>query len=493
MISGRACRRSRVFSCLALVVLAACGVPRARPAVPSTPDVDTPLPLAFMVGEVSTAAATLWVRCADAEEVVLNLAPGDRQEVRFPIDRDRDETARIALTDLEPDTAYRYTLWCRGGALRAPGGGSFRTAPLPDAREAVRFAWAGDVGGQNVCRDRDQGYLPFRAVRATLPDFFIALGDMMYADDACLPEGRYGNPQVAGPETPAAEVDEFRAHWRYARADAPTQQFFATTAVYPIWDDHEIVNDAGPHHAAPPGNAKRSLLAPARQAFLDYHPFAAAAEDVPPLYRSVRWGRHLEVFILDTRSYRDSNRTPDGPNKSLLGPAQAAWLRDALMRSDATWKVIVSSVPIAVPTGAPGARDGWANFDGNTGFEAELTEILRTVQRLVRRQTLWITTDVHFGSALRYVPFPEDPDFVFHEVITGPLNAGIFPNRELDGTFHPERLYFHGPERAEDVTEYVDALRWFNFGTVEIDAAGTLTLRIVTALGEPVFERQLQP
>lgn len=495
MTLGPVVPRSLVACCLLLLLLVhpGCSVRQASPSTAGGTEADTPLPLAFAIGEVTTDRAVAWLRCEGGREAIISIAPGGLEEVRLTIDENRDWTGRTTLSGLQPNTQYRYSAWCLGNPNRGPATGSFRTAPSAEDRAAVRFAWAGDVGGQNVCRDSSQGYIGFRAVRATQPDFFIPLGDMIYADDACLAEGRYGNPQIPGPKTPALDVEGFRAHWRYARADPATQQLYASTSVYPVWDDHEIVNDAGPDHDHAPTKSGVRLLAPAREAFFDYHPFGASPHEAPPMYRSVRWGRHLELFLLDTRSYRDSNRSRDKAGKSMLGEAQRNWLRAALQSSDATWKVIVSSVPISVPTGTPQARDGWAGEGGTTGFERELAEIMKTAQRLVRRQTLWLTTDVHFGSVLRYQPFADDPDFVMHEAISGPLNAGIFPSRELDRSFQPQRLYFHGPERAEDVTEFTDALRWFNFGTVEIDEAGTLTLRIVTALGETAYELQLQP
>ena len=66
----------------------------------------------------------------------------------------------------------------------------------------------------------------------------------------------------------------------------------------------------------------------------------------PLLYRSLRWGRHLELFVLDTRSYRDPNSALDSQQqpKTMLGSEQLAWLKDGLASSSATWKVIVSSV-----------------------------------------------------------------------------------------------------------------------------------------------------
>ena len=484
-------RTTQILLTLVLLTTGGCFGASQRQAV--FPGAETPLDVAYYVGEVSPSSATLWARCTTADEILVNISPGPSGALRAPVDAARDHTARLALTDLEPDTSYRYTLWCRGRGGNKPLAGAFETPPEKDERDAVRFAFFGDVGGQNVCRDRERGYLPFLQVWSARPDFLVAIGDMIYADDACREAGRYGNAQIPGPATPARDVDGYRAHWRYARADPFLQRAFAAAPVYPIWDDHEIKNDAGPEHDSLSWRWWDHLMPAAREAFLDYNPIGDGGDE-PTLYRNVRWGRHLEVFILDTRSYRDSNGARDKTGKSMLGAAQKTWLIEALRASNATWKVIVSSVPIAIPTGADAiGRDGWASGDSDLGFENELTEILQVIQGLTKRQVLFVTTDVHFGAVFRYVPFADDPDFVFHEIAAGPLNAGVFPRDDLDLTFHPERLYRHGPADPGDITSYTDALQWFNFGVVEIDEAGSLKATMTTAEGTPAYELSLRP
>jgi alkaline phosphatase D len=142
----------------------------------------------------------------------------------------------------------------------------------------------------------------------------------------------------------------------------------------------------------------------------------------------------MEMFLLDTRQYRDHNFGIDSPEieklgqKTMLGREQLVWLKEGLVNSGATWKIIVSSVPISIPTGADAERDGWCS--GNcetcdTGFESEFAEILTTLKDN-KLDNLWITTDVHFASAFKYTPW-EGENYSVHEIVTGPLNAGLFP------------------------------------------------------------------
>src|SRR5437016_2107046 len=121
--------------------------------------------------------------------------------------------------------------------------------------------------------------------------------------------------------------------------------------------------------------------------FFNYTPIARNAEEPWRIYRSFRWGRDLELFLLDDRSYRSRNDLPDiaQNHKTMLGAEQLAWLKKGLADSDATWKLIACEVPLSVPTGGAAAhiwgRDGWANgtsfdFAAETGFERELLDLL---------------------------------------------------------------------------------------------------------------------
>jgi alkaline phosphatase D len=425
----------------------------------------------------------------------VRLSGGPHQRIGpVPVKATDDWTGQARLDGLAPARRYSYRVRFGPGAPSALG--SFTTPPAETAAVPVRLAFGGDVAGQNVCRDAAEGFPILGTIHAWRPDVFVGLGDMIYADDTCAGTGRYGNAQLAGQFGPATDLAAFWAHWRYGRDDPASRRLLADTSYVGVWDDHEVINDFGPLTdvgPAPPYPPDLHLLPIGLQAFLDYTPVSSA----PRLYRSLRWGRHLELFVLDTRSYRDANSASDSPQqpKTMLGREQLAWLKHGLVTSEATWKVIVSSVPMSIPTGFPttNGRDGWANFDQTTGFENELLEILRFMAEHRIDNTVWITTDVHFAEVFRYSPFPEHPDFAIHEIVTGPLNAGIFPNRNVDPTLHPEILFFHGPASPGEVTSWEQAKQWFNFGTLEVAAGGDLTAQVVDTAGEPKFSLRLEP
>jgi alkaline phosphatase D len=456
------------------------------------------------VGEVRATSAVIWSRTDREAEMHVELEGGRRARIEaVRVKAEDDYTGRVLAEPLQPGTAYRYKVWFtedeHGKAGRDSAvEGSFRTPPAPDASQTVTFAWGGDVAGQNVCRDAAEGFPIFKTLNRMDLDFFIGLGDMIYADGTCEATGRYGNAQVPGDFPQAATMADYWAHWKYNRAENNFRALLGWMPYYAIWDDHEVVNDFGPLHdtrANPPYTPGVHLLPMGLKAFLDYNPIAPGEATPKRLYRNVRWGKHLEMFILDTRQYRDANLAQDSSRypKTMLGREQLVWLKESLRNSDATWKLIVSSVPMSIPTGFPAelGRDGWANYDQTTGFENELADILRHMKDQGQRNVVFITTDVHFAEVFRYTPFADNTTFKVHEIVTGPLNAGLFPNRRYDTTLGTESLFFYGPSGV--VSSFAEAKPWMNFGLARIDKDGKLTLSINDVAGAPVYTFALDP
>jgi alkaline phosphatase D len=471
---------------------------RKGPVVPITHGV--------IVGDVTSSSALLWARADRNATLNVAVSGGPHGRIAHVEARAADDfSARVPLEHLRPGTTYRYRAWFslrgHGSSPGAVAKGSFRTAPRDRQAAPLRLAFGGDLNGQNVCRDAAEGMPIMETVRARHPDVFVGLGDIIYADNACSAVGLYGNAQIPGSFGPATDVPTFWAHWRYSRADPGFQRLLSGTDYVGVWDDHEVVNDFGSltdTRSTPPYTPGVHLMPLGLRAFLDYTPVAIAENTPSRLYRSLRWGKNLELFVLDARQYRDPNfeTDTDAHPKTMLGREQLTWLKEKLAASDAKWKVIVSSVPMSIPTGfpaVPNGRDGWANFDQTTGYERELLDILRFMHEHAIRNSVWITTDVHFAEAFRYTPFAADPGFAVYELVTGPMNAGIFPTTDFDTTLDPDRLAFFGPPSSGAVTTWAEAKRWFNFGELSLTRNGTLTIRIVNTAGNIAFERTLTP
>jgi alkaline phosphatase D len=481
---------------VAALVVAGCAVRETPSAMQAPAARSLPIPHGVAAGDVSDHGAILWSR-SDRYAAMHALVEGggQRQTVVTRVNDGHDDAGKIALGNLAPETEYRYTVWFSASDRpdEAPPSGAlegrFRTAPSPERAVPVTFGFSGDLGGLNACRDAREGYPIFRAIPAANLDFFIGLGDMIYADMGCDARGLYGNEQVPTPVREATTLSAYWAHWKYNRDDPGLRGLLAGTAYYGVWDDHEVMNDFGPHddwHEFPPYVTGAHLLPLGRRALLDENPIAEDAAEPTRLYRSFRWGKELELVILDTRSYRDPNWAKDDPAhpKTMLGAAQRAWFERTITRSDATWKVVVSSVPISVPTGRgipSSGHDGWANFDLDAGFEMELTGIFRTFRDANVKNLLFVTTDVHFSTGFVYHPFPGSPDFAVYEITAGPLSAMQLPTTKFDDTFHPERLFFFGP--TEPPPSLAVATLYMNWAKIAIGNGGSLVATIIGGEG----------
>jgi alkaline phosphatase D len=300
-------------------------------------------------------------------------------------------------------------------------------------------------------------------------DFFLFAGDTIYADVPCDKPG-----VVPGGNFRAATLAEYRAKHRYNREDPAFQDFLRRTPVYANWDDHEVRNDFS--------GLTDPLMPVGRQAFLEYYPVATGADDPHRIYRSVRWGARLEIFILDTRQYRSDNREPDGPSKTMLGAAQRRWLVEGVTASTATWKVVVTSVPLAVPTGRPERRDSWTDVsvfglapENGTGFVTERDAILRQLRTRGVKNLVFLAADVHHAEIIRHHPTAE---WSFHEFIAGPLSATLGRPRPLDMRLNARTLFGQGGV--------------YNYGEIAIDPA-QLTVRILDEQGVALFTHTITP
>jgi alkaline phosphatase D len=483
-------------------------------------------------GDVTDHSAIIWSRVND-QPAQMNVEYDTDANFNNPLrettqaNSTTDFTAYAKLEGLRPDTQYYYRVWFTGSDIENNDNtisnnnssttsdnaemveiGTFRTAPsrnMSSNSSGISFVWSADLGGQNYCRNANEGgYSIFKSMQALNPDFFIANGDMIYADGACPAEGpiflNNTNNQtitwtnipddfksLADPSVNWNNITEVRTilldHWKYNRNDTYFKEFLSNVSMYSQWDDHEIINDFGSKWPywnlfSIDREGYPNIVKEGTNAFLYYSPLEIdknTSNDTANvrdghIYRSFNWGKNLDLLIIDARSYRSQNHITDTPdnNKTMLGEEQLQWLKQELSNSNATWKVISSDVPISIPTGSNASilgRDGWANgnetnnYSYYTGFERELTDLLGFIDEQDIKNIVFITTDVHFPALIRY-DFDLNNDgntTEIHEFVSGPMSAfrlGV-PFPMLDETFNPTLLYGEG--------------NIFNFGHIRIE------------------------
>ncbi len=395
-----------------------------------------------------------------------------------------------------------------------PVTGTFRTAPVK-RRSGVRFVWSGDLAGQGWGINEDiGGYRIFDAMGKLDPDFFLFSGDTVYADGpisatAALPDGSvYRNITTEEKAKVAETLAEFRGNHRYNLLDEALRKFNAQVPSIVQWDDHEVRNNWYPGQVIADSDTRYTvksvdlLAARATRAFTEYYPVSTLPTGAREgrMYRVMRHGPLLDVFVLDMRTYRNANSpgTETTDPQGILGAEQLQWLKRELSRSRAVWKVIASDMPLGlvVSDTTEGRRNVEAVAQGDPGAplgrELQIAELLRFIKHRRITGTVWLTADVHHTSAQHYQPSRAAfGDFEpFWEFVSGPLNAGAFPASTLDGTFGPERVFVKAPT-ASNVSP---AEGYQFFGEVDIDGgSGELTVRLREQDGTVLYTKVLQP
>ncbi|MCP2260127.1 alkaline phosphatase D [Streptoalloteichus tenebrarius] len=462
-------------------------------------------------GDVTSDGALVWTRADRPSRMLVDVSfdPSFRvtRTYRGPLlTPDTDGTGKLRINHLPPGRRVHYRVRAEdldGRACGEPVAGSFRTAPV--GRDGVRFVWSGDIVGQGWGINPDLGGMTiFSAMAARQPDFFLCSGDTVYADSplaetVTMPDGRRWRNLVTPEKSKVAEtLAEFRGQFAYNLLDEHYRRFAASVPQINQWDDHEVTNNWYPGEVLADDRYTEKrvdvLAARAFQAFHEWVPLDPKRAVDGRVYRSFPFGRHVEVFVLDMRTYRDANSPGTAGPERILGEAQARWLVDALRRSHATWKVIAADLPLGlvVPDGT--AQEGIANGQPGApaGREAEIAWVLREIARRRVRNVVWLTADVHYTAAHHYSPDRAavrdfDP---FWEFVSGPLHAGAFGPNKLDPTFGPEAVFVHAPPAAN--TSPWDGFQ--HFGEVEVDGrSGDLTVHLRDAKGASLWSKTLRP
>ena len=318
-----------------------------------------------------------------------------------------DFTAKMLLENLPAGQEIFYRVRFRDLSHPAissePVIGRFRTAPAD--RRDVSFVWGGDVAGQGWgINPDDGGMVTFATMRKHRPDFLLHSGDTIYADgviaaEVKLADGKvWKNVTIPEKAKVAETLDEFRAAHKYNFLDDNVRAFNAEVPVFVQWDDHEVTNNWSASKQLPAAYKERDislLAARAARAFHEMYPMRESLAEPGRIYRTLNYGPHLDVFMLDERSYRGANganqQTAYGPESYFLGPDQLAWLKRGLLNSRATWKVIASDMPLSIIVYDDAANkkgsEAIAQGDGPPrGRELEIADLLRFIKIAGDRQ-----------------------------------------------------------------------------------------------------------
>jgi len=271
---------------------------------------------------------------------------------------ENDFTAQWKLDGLVPGTKYITIIEAQtlDGYPSAAIRGSFKTAPAATERVPLKFCIT-------TCHDfirRDdgnKGHKIYPAMSLIQPDFIVHAGDIEYYDK---------------PDPWALTKPLMRFKWGRIFAMPNNREFYNQTTSYFIKDDHDTLsNDCWP------GKKYGAVTFAEGVKLFNEEQFPSKKER----YQTIRWGKDLQLWILEGRDYRSPNNMPDGSEKTILGTEQKSWLFQTLRESKATYKLICSPTPIVGPD-RQGKGDNHANdvfaFEGN-----ELREFLSTIPGVI--------------------------------------------------------------------------------------------------------------
>jgi alkaline phosphatase D len=319
-----------------------------------------------LLGDITERSVKIWVRTDREAEVTVSISKDNDKEQKSKViaaatSKKRDYTAIIQVGGLEPSTKYSYSILVDG--IQVFHNGVFETSLEKGAPVQFKVGFGGGAG-----------YTPwFERMWDTLAaqsfNAFLLLGDNVYIDY---------------PEIPKAQK-----YCYYRRQSRPEfRRFTQNVPVFAIWDDHDFtVNDGegGPEIDVP------SWKRPVWETFKNQwaNPFYGGGEEHPGCWFDFAIG-DVDFFMLDCRYYRENPQEYDEP--SMLGDYQKAWLKEQLKSSNATFKVIASSVPWAKNT-KPGSDDTW------DGFPQERDEIFSYIAENKIEGVLLISADRHRSDA----------------------------------------------------------------------------------------------
>lgn len=363
------------------------------------------------VFDVGPDSAMIWVSGESAGSISIEVSQDEnlvspRRLAVTVLDKANDFSGATRLDGLEQDRVwfYRVVESKTGTALSRVG--RFRTAPV--SPRPFTFAWSADM---------DEAYKPFRlfdVIGARNPEFFLHLGDTIYAD---LPRKQF-NPSIS----------HYRRKHANNRKDPHLQQFLLRHSTYAIWDDHETDNDC---HGGHPH------MAEGLQVFREYWP--CRPENPAGLYRRFTWAG-VDFLILDTRRFRSPHGEQEGSTKTMLGAAQKQWLLDALESSRSPFKFVLTSVPFQ-----GGGADTWGNY------KTEQSEIASFIRERKIGGVVFLTGDYHLARDWTR------PKAGFREYMAGPIASFVH--------------YHHAPA-ARDRYQKAGNFHYgdgYNFGLVRVD------------------------
>ncbi|MCX5587291.1 alkaline phosphatase D family protein [Streptomyces erythrochromogenes] len=433
-----------------LTPLPAAATPRRRTVVLAAAATATLAPLATLGAGTAHAAGTapaflhgvasgdplpdgvlLWTRVTPTPEAVPGSGLGAAVQVGWEVASDQafsrvvaggtvtasaatDHTVKVDVRGLRPQTPYWYRF--TAGSAVSPVGRTLTTPGHDVTTPGVRF-------GVVSCANWESGWFSAYRHLAARTDLHavLHLGDYIYEyQSGGYPEAEY-TVRRHEPKHEIVSLADYRTRHGKYKTDADLQALHHAHPVIAIWDDHEFANDmwaGGAENHTPGAEGDWAARAEAaKQAYFEWMPVRTSTAGT--VYRRLRFGTLADLHLLDLRSFRSQQAkvgsgSVDDPERTLTGRAQLDWLKSGLAGSNATWKLVGTSVmispvafgslpahllgPLAKLLGLP--EGGIAiNVDQWDGYTDDRKELLGHLKERNVKNTVFLTGDIHMAWA----------------------------------------------------------------------------------------------
>lgn len=346
-------------------------------------------------------------------------------------------TAKLVADQVEPGKTYEYELIINWKKVNLPYPLQFQTQSLwqwrtdpPDFKIALgSCAYINEPEYDRPGTPYGSNYQIFTSIHRMQPDAMLWLGDNTYL----------------------REVDWFSrtgilGRYTHSRSLPEIQPLLASTHHYAIWDDHDFG----------PDNSDRSFLQKewtleAFQLFWANPTFGLPGQSGTTSHFQFN---DIDFFLLDNRYYRSPNKRKTG-KKTILGEEQLEWLLDALINSQAPFKMV------AIGGQVLNTAEEAENYIHYHSKEREY--LLRRIEEENIKGVVFLTGDRHFTELSHYENASGNN---IYDLTVSPLTSGVkekvteINDLRVEGTIVTQHnfgvLEFTGPrkERVMTITIY---------------------------------------
>lgn len=384
----------RLIPCLTLAILLSCTLVSAQ---------NKSLVAGPMTGSVELRDVIVWAEvAANVKKVSVRYWPQQQpgkalsQSWTGPLGKTYNPV-KIQLRNLVPGTAYAYELLVDDKSLKKS---AFQTKtlwqhrmPAPDFTFLTgSCAYFNEEGFDRPGKPYGKDSSIFLTMAKEKADFMLWLGDNWYTREVDY----HSAPGLA-----------YRAH--RDRSLPVLQPFLSAMPHYAIWDDH----DFGPNDAS-----KAYIFRDeSREIFKDYWPNPTFGQDGKGIYTQFSFS-DVDFFLLDGRYFSSGSRMPDStdgqpnPEKKMYGDAQMEWLRNALLQSNARFKVIA--------TGSQ-ALNVYSRWDSFHHFPVEYHAFMNWLEEVNVPGIVFLTGDRHHSEVIR---FNRPGNYPLYDITNSPLTSG---------------------------------------------------------------------